>query len=156
MVDGPLQGSHVAPSTPRAILEYDGLTWVPVTVAADLAEAQALLYPPPPEPARPPESDRPTLGEGRGRHRRTPSKPGDTEACSSPVPHGGNPAPTPGPPRLTVEATCPAPFRRPGHRAEAARSEETVRWTPTPCIPTGGVLAGANTYSPIRPLLDQV
>ncbi|MFF5284564.1 DUF6087 family protein [Streptomyces sp. NPDC013171] len=80
LVDGPLRGSHVAPSAPRAILEYDGLTWVPVTVAADLAEAQALLYPPPPEPARPPERDRSALGEGRSRHRRTPSKPGDTGA----------------------------------------------------------------------------
>ncbi|MET9373954.1 DUF6087 family protein [Streptomyces sp. NPDC002992] len=79
LVDGPLRGSHVAPSAPRAILEYDGLAWVPVTVVANLAEAQALLYPPP-EAARPPEWDRPALGEGRGRHRRTPSKPGDTGA----------------------------------------------------------------------------
>ncbi|MEV4430704.1 DUF6087 family protein [Streptomyces sp. R-07] len=41
LADGPLRGSHLAPWAPRAIGEYDGLTWKPVTVAANSAEAQA-------------------------------------------------------------------------------------------------------------------
>ncbi|MFJ4342626.1 DUF6087 family protein [Streptomyces sp. NPDC088915] len=68
---GPHRGAHVEPDAPRAIEEYDGADWAVVGLVPDLAAAKAALYPPRPEPERPAEWDRPALGPGRGRHRRT-------------------------------------------------------------------------------------
>ncbi|MFD4986501.1 DUF6087 family protein [Streptomyces sp. NPDC058374] len=81
---GPNRGAHVEPGAPRAIEEWDGTQWVTVGVVPDLAAAQTLLYPPQPEPERPAEWDRPALGPGRGRHRRTaPADDGPSDTAAS-------------------------------------------------------------------------
>ncbi|MCY0927033.1 DUF6087 family protein [Streptomyces sp. H27-H1] len=68
--DGPHRGAHVDPGAPRSIEEWTGTEWHVVGVVENLAAAQALLYPPPPELAKPAEWDRPAMGKGRGRHRK--------------------------------------------------------------------------------------
>ncbi|KOX24703.1 MULTISPECIES: DUF6087 family protein [unclassified Streptomyces] len=68
--DGPHRAAHVAPGAPRAIEEWTGTEWQVVGVVESLAAAQALPHPPPPERAKPAERDRPSMGEGRGRHRK--------------------------------------------------------------------------------------
>ncbi|MFD0369715.1 DUF6087 family protein [Streptomyces sp. NPDC127114] len=77
--DGPHRGAHVAPSVPRAIEEWSGTQWQVIGVVENLAAAQALLYPPPPEQDKPAEWDRPptAMREGRGRHRKPAPKEGD-------------------------------------------------------------------------------
>ncbi|MFD5427707.1 DUF6087 family protein [Streptomyces sp. NPDC127084] len=70
LTEGPHRAAHVAPGAPRAIQEFDGTGWVTVGVAADLAAAKAILFPPQPPEERPVEWDRPALGKGRGRHRK--------------------------------------------------------------------------------------
>ncbi|MGW1927197.1 DUF6087 family protein [Streptomyces massasporeus] len=67
---GPHRGVHVDPGAPRAIEEWTGTEWQVVGLVENLAAAQSLLYPPPPERAKPAEWDRPAMGKGRGRHRR--------------------------------------------------------------------------------------
>ncbi|MFE7134594.1 DUF6087 family protein [Streptomyces sp. NPDC057638] len=72
LTSGPHRGAHIDPAMPRAIQRWDGDSWVPVTVAANLAETKKLLHPaPPPTTAPAPSWDRPALGPGTGRHRRT-------------------------------------------------------------------------------------
>ncbi|GHC38939.1 hypothetical protein GCM10010507_10750 [Streptomyces cinnamoneus] len=71
LTEGPHRGSHVDPGAPRVIQEWDGTEWVTVSITPDLAAAKAVLYPAPPREQRPAEWDRPALGEGTGRHRRT-------------------------------------------------------------------------------------
>ncbi|MET8682345.1 DUF6087 family protein [Streptomyces sp. NPDC004647] len=71
LTSGPHRGAHVEPDAPRVIQEWDGAHWVTVGVVDDLNAAKALLYPPQPVEERPATWDRPALGKGRGRHRRT-------------------------------------------------------------------------------------
>ncbi|MFD9245690.1 DUF6087 family protein [Streptomyces sp. NPDC059556] len=66
----PHRGAHVDPGAPRAIEEWTGTEWQVVGLAENLATAQSLLFPPPPERAKPAEWDRPANGRGRGRHRK--------------------------------------------------------------------------------------
>ncbi|MFJ6101834.1 DUF6087 family protein [Streptomyces sp. NPDC092359] len=68
--DGPHRGFHVDPGAPRAIEEWNGTEWAVIGVVENLAAARVLFYPPPPEPEKPTEWDRPLLGKGRGRHRK--------------------------------------------------------------------------------------
>jgi hypothetical protein len=72
-------GAHVHPHAPRAIQRWNGHTWEPYALAADLAEAKRLLHPASadtPAPARPPAPN--PLATGTGRHRKPPPpKPGD-------------------------------------------------------------------------------
>ncbi|MFD4316457.1 MULTISPECIES: DUF6087 family protein [Streptomyces] len=68
--NGPHRGAHVDPAAPRAIEEWTGTEWQVVGIAENLAAAQSLLYPPPPVPTKPAEWDRPSMGKGRGRHRK--------------------------------------------------------------------------------------
>jgi hypothetical protein len=56
--------------TAISIEEWTGTEWQVVDVVENLAAAQALLYPPPPERAKPAEWDRPAMGKGRGRQRK--------------------------------------------------------------------------------------
>ncbi|MFC9616976.1 DUF6087 family protein [Streptomyces sp. NPDC056938] len=69
LTEGPHRGAHVDPGAPRAIQEFNGADWVTVSIADSLEAAKAILYPPGPVEERP--VPRPTLGQGRGRHRRT-------------------------------------------------------------------------------------
>ncbi|MEU1824208.1 DUF6087 family protein [Streptomyces abikoensis] len=72
LTEGPHRAAHVDPSAPRIIQTWDGSQWVPTGVTPDLAAAKAVLYPAQPtQEQRPAEWDRPALGEGTGRHRRT-------------------------------------------------------------------------------------
>ncbi|MFE6777132.1 DUF6087 family protein [Streptomyces sp. NPDC057702] len=65
---GKPKGSHLNPDAPRVIQRWNGHTWEPHLMAANLAEARQLLYPPDSSPpAAPPP---PPLGTGRGRHRK--------------------------------------------------------------------------------------
>ncbi|MGI5251664.1 DUF6087 family protein [Actinacidiphila glaucinigra] len=43
LAQGPRWGAHVAPDAPRLISRWDGHTWRPVAVVADLAQARAVL-----------------------------------------------------------------------------------------------------------------
>ncbi|MFG2775108.1 DUF6087 family protein [Streptomyces sp. NPDC048350] len=43
LTTNPHRGSHIDPDAPRAIMEYDGLKWVPLKIVPNRAEAQALL-----------------------------------------------------------------------------------------------------------------
>ena len=70
--DGP-RGAHLNPDVPRAIERWNGHTWEPFAVAANLAEARRILYPGAQEPAVPPSVPNP-LGPGTGKHRK-PQKP---------------------------------------------------------------------------------
>lgn len=72
--NGPHRGAHVDPGAPRAIEEWTGTECKVVGIVENLAAAQALLYPPPPQD-KPAGWDRPAMGKGRGRHR----KPTSTE-----------------------------------------------------------------------------
>ncbi|NUL24942.1 DUF6087 family protein [Streptomyces lunaelactis] len=67
---GPHRGAHVEADAPRVIQEWTGTEWETVGVVANLAAAQALLYPPQPAEEKPAQWDRPALGKGRGRHRK--------------------------------------------------------------------------------------
>ncbi|MGK5496700.1 DUF6087 family protein [Streptomyces sp. URMC 125] len=53
--------------TAISIEEWTGTEWQVVGVVENLAADQALLYPPPSEPAKPAEWDWPAMGKGRGR-----------------------------------------------------------------------------------------
>ncbi|MEU2159329.1 DUF6087 family protein [Streptomyces sp. NPDC019396] len=59
LTEGPHRAAHISPATPRAIQRWDGTEWVTESIAANLASAQALLYPPQPVEERPAEWDRP-------------------------------------------------------------------------------------------------
>ncbi|WP_240653678.1 DUF6087 family protein [Streptomyces sp. AcE210] len=52
-----------------AIQEFNGTEWVTVSIADSLDAAKPILYPPVPVEERPVPG--PSLGKGRGRHRRT-------------------------------------------------------------------------------------
>jgi hypothetical protein len=68
--DGP-RGSHLNPDAPRAIERWNGYTWEPHGFAANLLEAQAILFPEANEPAAPASGPVPKLlGSGTGRHRK--------------------------------------------------------------------------------------
>ncbi|MFD7433310.1 DUF6087 family protein [Streptomyces sp. NPDC059861] len=57
-----------------------------VGVVENLPAAQALLYPPPPERAKPAEWDRPAMGKGRGRQRKpTSGEERDQQAAQRPT-----------------------------------------------------------------------
>ncbi|MFE2561914.1 DUF6087 family protein [Streptomyces sp. NPDC059352] len=68
--NSPHRGAHVDPAVPRAIEEWTGTEWQVVGIVENLAAAQSLLYPPPPVQTKPAEWDRPSMGKGRGRHRK--------------------------------------------------------------------------------------
>ncbi|AKA07472.1 hypothetical protein SAZ_37525 [Streptomyces noursei ZPM] len=70
LTEGPHRGQHVDPNAPRVIQEWTGTEWETIGTVADLAAAKALLYPPQPVEEKPAEWDRPSLGKGRGRHRK--------------------------------------------------------------------------------------
>ncbi|MDT0398894.1 MULTISPECIES: DUF6087 family protein [Streptomyces] len=67
--DGP-KGSHLNPDAPRVIQRWNGYTWEPHGYAANLAEAQRLLYPYDEEPPTAPVPRPQPLRAGRGRHRK--------------------------------------------------------------------------------------
>ncbi|MFI8087092.1 DUF6087 family protein [Streptomyces sp. NPDC086080] len=67
--DGP-RGSHLNPEAPRVIQRWNGYAWEPHGYAANLAEAQRLLYPRDEAPPTAPVPRPQPLREGRGRHRR--------------------------------------------------------------------------------------
>ncbi|MET8683724.1 DUF6087 family protein [Streptomyces sp. NPDC004732] len=71
LAEGRHRGQHLEPDAPRVIQEWNGTEWETVAVVSNLAEAKSVLYPPQPAQERPAEWDRPALGPGRGRHRRT-------------------------------------------------------------------------------------
>ncbi|MBZ9638197.1 DUF6087 family protein [Streptomyces sp. PSKA30] len=66
--DGPRE-AHLNPDAPRAIERWNGYVWEPHGFAADLAEAQAILYPEASEPPTPGPAPKP-LGSGTGKHRK--------------------------------------------------------------------------------------
>ncbi|MGW7170760.1 DUF6087 family protein [Streptomyces sp. NPDC054884] len=72
LADG-ARASHVAPNAPRALMEWDGQTWVTVGVAPNADAAKEFLGHVP-EPAHESGPDvqpaPPGLGPGRGRHRK--------------------------------------------------------------------------------------
>jgi len=64
------KGSHLNPDAPRAIQRWNGYAWEAHGFAANLAEAQRLLYPET-EDSAPESSAQPQpLTAGRGRHRK--------------------------------------------------------------------------------------
>ncbi|MEU9624428.1 MULTISPECIES: DUF6087 family protein [unclassified Streptomyces] len=65
LTDGPQRAAHVDPDAPRAVQEFDGTQWVTLSIAVDLAAAEAVLYPPQPEVERLAEWDRPAMEKGR-------------------------------------------------------------------------------------------
>ncbi|MFI5471294.1 DUF6087 family protein [Streptomyces cacaoi] len=68
--DGP-RGSHLNPHAPRVIQRWNGQTWEPHGLAADLAEAKRILYREAGEPpASVPSPTRRPFGTGTGRHRK--------------------------------------------------------------------------------------
>ncbi|MGI5337728.1 DUF6087 family protein [Streptomyces sp. CA-181903] len=71
LTSGPHRGAHVEPAAPRVIQEWSGSEWVTVGVVPDLAAARTVLYPPQSPEERPAEWDRPAMGKGRGRHRKS-------------------------------------------------------------------------------------
>ncbi|WP_328473424.1 DUF6087 family protein [Streptomyces sp. NBC_00448] len=76
--DGPRAG-HVNPEAPRLIQRWNGHTWEPHAVAANLAEAKRILHPAAHEP--PAQAPLPTpnpLRAGTGKHRKS-QTPGPNE-----------------------------------------------------------------------------
>ncbi|WP_405653871.1 DUF6087 family protein [Streptomyces sp. NBC_00019] len=72
LADG-ARASHVTPNAPRALLEWDGQTWVTVGVAPNADAAREFLgHEPAPAPENGPAAQPapPGLGPGRGRHRK--------------------------------------------------------------------------------------
>jgi hypothetical protein len=68
--DGP-RGTHVNPDAPRAIERWNGHSWEPYGFAANLHEAQRILYPEAARDPEPPQGLVPKpLGSGTGRHRK--------------------------------------------------------------------------------------
>ncbi|MEU8543037.1 DUF6087 family protein [Streptomyces sp. NPDC048717] len=71
LTEGPHRAAHVELDAPRVIQEWTGTQRETIGVAEDLNAAKSLLYPPQPVQDKPAEWDRPALGPGKGRHRRT-------------------------------------------------------------------------------------
>ena len=72
LADG-ARASHVAPNAPRALMEWDGQTWVTVGVAPNADAAREFLGHVPesvPESGPDIQPAPPGLGPGRGRHRK--------------------------------------------------------------------------------------
>lgn len=72
LADG-ARASHVAPNAPRALMEWDGQTWVTVGVAPNADAAREFLgHVPEPAPESGPDVQPapPGLGPGIGRHRK--------------------------------------------------------------------------------------
>ncbi|WP_327258107.1 DUF6087 family protein [Streptomyces sp. NBC_01244] len=69
VVPGPARAVHVDPDKPRVIERWDGYQWLPYTVAENYAQAQQILYPPPPRQEGP-TAGGPVPSRGRGRHRK--------------------------------------------------------------------------------------
>jgi hypothetical protein len=65
------QGSHL-PDAPCAIQRWKGYAWEPHGFAANLVEAQRILYPLAEEPEAIPAAQPQPLRAGRGRHRKPP------------------------------------------------------------------------------------
>ncbi|MFE7513778.1 DUF6087 family protein [Streptomyces sp. NPDC057540] len=65
--DGP-RASHLNPDAPRAIQRWNGHLWEPHGFAANLTEAQRVLFPR--AGASPAPEGAPRLGPGTGRHRK--------------------------------------------------------------------------------------
>ncbi|MEU6222540.1 DUF6087 family protein [Streptomyces sp. NPDC047042] len=71
--DGP-RGSHLRPDAPRAIERWNGYAWEPHALAANLAEARAMLRPEADEPSTPTPTPAPKpLRSGTGKHRKPPA-----------------------------------------------------------------------------------
>ncbi|MET9735496.1 DUF6087 family protein [Streptomyces sp. NPDC006458] len=68
--DEGLKGSHINPDAPRAIQRWNGYAWEAYAFAANLAEAQRLLYPQPENPPATPAPHPQPLRAGRGKHRK--------------------------------------------------------------------------------------
>ncbi|GHH95013.1 DUF6087 family protein [Streptomyces capillispiralis] len=65
--EGP-RGAHLNPDAPRAIQRWNGHMWEPYAFAANLAEAQRVLFPD--TGTAPSSGPAPKLGPGPGRHRK--------------------------------------------------------------------------------------
>ncbi|MFE4873485.1 DUF6087 family protein [Streptomyces sp. NPDC056682] len=67
----PHRAAHIAPDTPRLIVEWDGYAWQPVTTVDNYAAACRILNPAPepPKDAKMPPTRSP-MAPGTGRHRK--------------------------------------------------------------------------------------
>ncbi|WP_328550181.1 DUF6087 family protein [Streptomyces sp. NBC_00366] len=76
--DGP-RASHLQPDAPRAIERWNGHAWEPHGLAANLADAKAVLYPEARQSSNPLIGPVPKpLGSGTGKHRKPPSPRSDS------------------------------------------------------------------------------